>query len=437
MASPLDSWAFNLDYAQRLLMQHFGVASLAGFGCENRRLSICAAGALVHYIKETQLGQSGQIGALQFYESGEYLTLDASTITNLELVQAMDGNRKGSLLSLIDQTRTSMGGRLLKSWLLAPLRDLDLLRQRQDAVERLGADIRAHDRIAQKLSLIHDLERLVSRAIVGTAHPRDIVALRDSALEIPSIRALLAGLDAPRLAAIRVEMDDLADVAALIRAAVADDPPASAADPGIIRSGYSAELDELRSIRQSGKGYIAALETRERQRTGIQSLKVKFNQIFGYFIEVTKPNLPQIPSDYIRKQTLVNCERFVTQELQAYEEKVLGAEERISVLERELFSQVRNSVAGEGARIRSVARLLGELDAYTALAEVAVKNDYVRPELNDGDEIYIKQGRHPVVEFESRPFIPNDLYLNTSADQLIILPDPTWEVSRPICARRL
>jgi DNA mismatch repair protein MutS len=424
VASPLDGWAFNLDYAQRLLMQHFGVATLAGFGCENRRLSICAAGALVHYIKETQLAQSGQIGALQFYESSDYLKLDSSTITNLELIQTVDGNRKGSLLSLIDHTRTSMGGRLLKSWVLAPLRDLAHLRRRQDAVEALAADIRVHDRIAQKLSLIHDLERLVSRVIVGTANPRDLVALRDSFLEIPSLHASLDGLDAPRLSAIRAELDDLADVAELIQTAVADNPPASASDPGIIRSGYSAELDELRSIRQSGKGYIAALETRERQRTGIHSLKVKFNQIFGYFIEVTNPNLPQIPSDYIRKQTLVNCERFVTEELQAYEEKVLGAEERISVLERELFAGVRSSVAGEGARIRSVARLLAELDVYTALAEVAVKNDYVRPELNDSDEIYIKHGRHPVVEFESRPFIPNDLYLNTGADQLIILTGP-------------
>ena len=219
-------------------------------------------------------------------------------------------------------------------------------------------------------------------------------------------------------------MDDLPNVVRLIETAIADDPPVTSSDPGIIRGGYSQELDELRSIQHSGKGYIAALEARERRRTGIQSLKVRYNQVFGYFIEVTKSNLPQVPADYMRKQTLVNCERFITEELQTYEEKILGAEERIAALEKELYAEVRRTVGIDAARVQATARLLGELDVYAALAEVARKHDYVRPELIEGDEIYIRQGRHPVVELQSRPFIPNDLYLNTSTDQLLILTGP-------------
>jgi DNA mismatch repair protein MutS len=424
VASAQDSWVFNFDYAQRILREHFGVASLAGFGCEGHALSISAAGALIHYLRETQLPQLGHISTLRYFEGGDFMKLDAATVTNLELFQTLEGSRKGALLSMLDQTRTGMGGRLLKSWLQAPLLTLTELQARQVAVEAFARDTIGHDKIAKKLSNIHDLERLISRVAVGTVNPRELLALRDSLLLIPSIRSGLQPYAADRLATIRESLDDLTDVTAIIGNAIDDNPPASVSDPGIIRTGYSAELDELRSIRHSGKDYIASLETRERQRTGINSLKVRFNQVFGYFIEVTKPNLPQVPAGYIRKQTLVNCERFVTEELQTYEEKVLGAEERIASLERELFIAVRQAVAVHTARVQAVARLLGELDVYSSLADVAAKNDYVRPELVEGDEIYIRLGRHPVVEIENRPFIPNDLYLNSTTDQLIILTGP-------------
>ena len=424
VASPLDGWAFNADYAFRLLLEHFSVATLAGFGCEDHPLAISAAGALIHYIRETQLSQLGKIAALRFFEPRDYLKLDNSTVKNLELIETMEGDRKGSLLSVLDVTRTGMGGRLLKSWLLTPLLNAGELDKRLDAVEVLTKDVVGHDRLVRRLGEIHDVERLVSRVTLGTASPRDVLALRDSLCAVPAIRSSLESCGAATLQQIRSKLDDLPDVVQLIQNAIAEEPPASSLDPGIIRSGFSAELDELRAIRRSGKTYIASLEARERERTGIQSLKVRFNQVFGYFIEVTRPNLPQVPTGYVRKQTLVNCERFVTEELQEYEEKVLRAEERIAELEKDLFDQVRKTIAGQAGRIQATARLLGELDVYASLAEVAIKNDYVRPQLVESDEICVQQGRHPVVEFQSRPFIANDLYMNTTTDQLLILTGP-------------
>jgi DNA mismatch repair protein MutS len=424
VASPLDDWAFNLDYAQRILLEHFGIASLDGFGAAGHSLSLCAAGALVQYLRDSQLSALGKVASLRFFEPSDFMKLDASTITNLELIQTLDGSKKGSLISFLDKTRTGMGARLLKSWLLLPLLDLVELKLRQDSVQTLTTEVQVHSRLMGALEQIHDLERLISRVMVGVANPRELLALRDSLRRIPSICGLLKEFSSTRLAEIRDRMDAMEDIVNLIETAISDDPPASANDPGIIRTGYSQELDELRSIRHSGKGYIASLEAREREETGISSLKVKFNQVFGYFIEVTKSNLALVPPHYIRKQTLVNSERFVTEELQAYEEKVLGAEERIISIEKELFVQIRQTVAAEGSRVQATARLLGELDVYASLAEVAVKNNYIRPALNDSDEISIQQGRHPVVELQSIPFIPNDLYLNSSTQQLIVLTGP-------------
>jgi DNA mismatch repair protein MutS len=424
VSSPIDDWAFNTDYAQRLLMEHFNLASLDGLGASDQSLSVCAAGALIHYLRDSQLASLGKVATLRFFEPSDFMKLDASTIANLELIRTLDGSPKGSLLSFLDQTRTGMGARLLKSWLLLPLLDLQELDRRQKVVQALIANVQTHGRLRAKLAEIHDLERLISRVLVAVAGPRELLALRDSQRIVPSIRLLLQELSAPRIREIREQLDDLEDVVALIETSLSDDPPASANDPGIIRPGYSPELDELRAIRHSGKGFIASMEARERQKTGISSLKVKFNQVFGYFIEVTNANQHLVPANYMRKQTLVNCERFVTEELQQYEEKVLGAEERIAVLEKELYVQLRKSVALQGLRVQATARLLGELDVYASLAEVALKNDYVCPVITDGDEIYIRQGRHPVVELQSQPFIPNDLYLNATTDQLTILTGP-------------
>jgi DNA mismatch repair protein MutS len=424
VVSPIDAWAFNMDYAQRLLLEHFNLASLDGLGGSGKSLSLSAAGALIHYLRDSQLVQLGKAATLRFFEPSEFMKLDISTISNLELIQTLDGSKKGSLFSFLDRTRTGMGARLLKSWLLLPLLNIEEIERRQDSVQQMTISVQSHGRLMDKLGDVHDLERLISRVTAGVANPRELIALRDSIRLLPSLRILLQEYSAERLAEIRNGLDMLDDVALLIETAISDDPPASASDLGIIRPGYSQELDELRTIRHSGKEYIASLETRERKQTGIQSLKVKFNQVFGYFIEVTNSNLSLVPPDYMRKQTLVNCERFVTEELQKYEEKVLGAEERIAALEKEIFIQTRKSVAAQAGRIQATARLLGELDVYSSMAEVALKNDYVRPNLTYGDELYIRQGRHPIVELQSRPFIPNDLYLNESTDRLIILTGP-------------
>jgi DNA mismatch repair protein MutS len=424
VSSPIDSWAFNLDYAQRLLLEHFNLASLDGLGGAGKTLSLSAAGALIHYLRDSQLTQLGKAATLRFFEPSEFMKLDISTITNLELSQTLDGSKKGSLLSFLDLTRTGMGARLLKSWLLLPLLNLSEIESRQDAVQEMTVSVQSHGRLMNKLGEVHDLERLISRVTAAVANPRELLALRDSIHIIPALQNLLQEYSAPRLSEIRDKLDRLEDVALLIETAISDDPPASANDLGVIRAGYSQELDELRNIRHSGKEYIASLETRERKRTGIQSLKVKFNQVFGYFIEITNSNLAAVPPDYQRKQTLVNCERFVMEELQKYEEKVLGAEESISALEKEIFIQIRKSVAVQGSRIQATARFLGELDVYSALAEVALKNNYTRPKLTYGEDLYIRQGRHPIVELQSRPFIPNDLYLNETTDRLIILTGP-------------
>lgn len=424
VASLLDDWAYNRDYAERILLEHFGVASLDGFGAAGRSLALAAAGALIHYLRDSQLGALGKVAELRFFEPSDFMKLDTSTVVNLELVATMDGSRKGSLLSLLDRTRTGMGARLLKSRLLLPLLDVPELERRLDCVAAFSEAGATLGRLTELLGGILDLERLISRVCAGIANPRELVALAQSLRMAAALEPLLAEFRAARLEEIRAEIDPVEDACRLIEQAIADDPPSSAAEPGIIRPGYSAEIDELRSIRHSGKGYIAGLEARERQGTGIASLKVKFNQVFGYFIEVTRPNLHLVPPHYIRKQTLVNSERFVTDELQAYEEKVLGAEERIAVIEKELFAGIRKAVALEGARVQATARLVGELDVYAALARSALENDYVRPTLTDGDEIEIRGGRHPVVELESRPFIPNDLLLNCSTDQLAILTGP-------------
>jgi DNA mismatch repair protein MutS len=308
--------------------------------------------------------------------------------------------------------------------MLLPLLDISGIELRLDAIETLRKNVSVSGRLASRLEEIPDMERLISRVMAGISGPRELVALKNSFRAIPGLKTILTDVSVTRLDEIREQLDPIEDVANLIETAIADDPPASANEPGIIRQGYSAELDDLRDIRHSGKGYIASLEARERSETGIASLKVKFNNVFGYFIEVTNTNLPLVPKHYIRRQTLANCERFITEELQSYEEKVLGAEERIAVIEKDLFARIRKNVGLEGARVQATARLVAELDVYVSLTELAVKNNYIRPRIVRGDEIFIQDGRHPVVERQSQPFIPNDLYMNATSDQLLILTGP-------------
>jgi DNA mismatch repair protein MutS len=415
-------WVFNADYAQRLLLEHFRIATLEGFGMDRRQAAIGAAGALLNYVKQTQKSDLGHILSLRLFDSSAYLKLDEATIKNLELVKTSDGNRDGSLLSVLDSTKTGMGARLLRSWLLRPILDLEEIGRRLDAVGELQASAMRMDRTGKVLGEIHDIERLLSRVTLRTANGRDLLALKDSLRALPELQAQLASCSSHLL---NQPIDLLETLVELLDQSVDPDCPVTIGDGGVIRTGFDRELDDLRAIAGSGKSYIAGLESQERQKTGIPSLKVKYNKVFGYFIEVTKAHLNAVPPHYMRKQTLVGAERFITPELKEYEDKVLGAEERILELEKELFLRVRAQVAAEAPRIQAVAQQIGRIDALLSLAEAARRGRFVRPALDTSTDLIIRGGRHPVVELQgSDPFVPNDLSCNNSTDQLLILTGP-------------
>ncbi len=415
-------WVFNADYAQRLLLEHFKIATLEGFGVDGQQAGTGAAGALLNYVKQTQKSDLGHILALRLFDNSAYLKLDEATIKNLELVKTNDGNRDGSLLSVLDCTKTGMGARLLRSWLLRPILDLEEIGRRLDAVEELQLSAARMDRIGKVLGEIHDVERLLSRVTLQTANGRDLLALKDSLRALPELQGQLANCCSSLL---NQPIDLLETVVDLLDRSIDPDCPITISDGGVIRTGFDRELDDLRGIAGSGKSYIASLESQERQKTGIPSLKVKYNKVFGYFIEVTKAHLHAVPPHYMRKQTLVGAERFITPELKEYEDKVLGAEERILELEKELFLRVRAQVAAEAPRIQAVAQQVGRVDGLLSLAEAARRGRYVRPALDLSAELVIRGGRHPVVELQgSDPFVPNDLSCNNSTDQLLILTGP-------------
>ena len=415
-------WVFNADYAQRLLLEHFKIATLEGFGIDGQQAGTGAAGALLNYVKQTQKSDLGHILALRLFDNSAYLKLDEATIKNLELVKTNDGNRDGSLLSVLDCTKTGMGARLLRSWLLRPILDLEEIGRRLDAVEELQLSAARMDRIGKVLGEIHDVERLLSRVTLQTANGRDLLALKDSLRALPELQAQLANCSSSLL---NQPIDLLETVVDLLDRSIDPDCPITISDGGVIRTGFDRELDDLRGIAGSGKSYIASLESQERQKTGIPSLKVKYNKVFGYFIEVTKAHLHAVPPHYMRKQTLVGAERFITPELKEYEDKVLGAEERILELEKELFLRVRAQVAAEAPRIQAVAQQVSRVDGLLSLAEAARRGRYVRPALDLSAELVIRGGRHPVVELQgSDPFVPNDLSCNNSTDQLLILTGP-------------
>jgi len=428
--TPTDDWVFAFDYAQRLLTEHFGVMSLDGFGCQGHQLAVAAAGAVLHYLKDTQKSSLSHIDRLQCYEMSESMALDATTVRNLELVQSLfDGSRQATLIGCLDRTSTGMGARLLKSWLLRPEIDLAEINQRLDAVAELKQQLIEREEIKTPLQKVYDIERLLSKVSLATANARDLVSLKSSLEQVPAIKATLQSFHASRLRELNEQADPLADVAATIGEVLRDNPPVLLTEGGLIRDGYHAELDELRSISSTGKQVIAALETRERTRTGIQNLKVKFNNVFGYYIEVSKSNLGLVPADYERKQTLVGAERFTMPELKEYERNVLGAEERVVEIEYELFCELRARVSREAKRIRRTASALSQLDCLLSLAEVAHTYGYLRPELADEGEYIVRQGRHAVIEqladqLPTGKFIPNDLYLNDSSDQILIITGP-------------
>ncbi|MFO7265403.1 MAG: DNA mismatch repair protein MutS [Limnochordales bacterium] len=426
-ASPYDERAFQYEAAYRRLTEHFGVHSLDGFGCEGLPLAIQAAGAVLQYLQETQKTAATQIAAMSTYSTAAYMTLDAATRRTLELTRTWrDGNVRGSLLWVLDATQTAMGARLLRRWIEQPLLDKDAIQARLDAVEALVVRHDVRTALRDLLRGVADIERLLGRVAYKTATARDLVALRLSLERIPRIRALLeeSGLvDGPLRDA--AAMEDLSDVAADIAATLVDDPPATVKEGGLIRPGYSAEVDQLRDAGRRGKQWIAELEEAERQRTGIKSLKVGFNKVFGYYIEVTRPNLHLVPPDYERKQTLANAERFVTPALKEQEALILNAEDRVVELEYELFVQLRDRVAARTGQIQSAARQLAQLDVLAALAHVAVERRWVKPEIDEKLRIAIKGGRHPVVEalIPDGSFVPNDTLLDEN-QRLIILTGP-------------
>jgi len=423
--TPYPAWRFEETTARQALLDHFRAASLAGFGCDDKPLAVRAAGALLQYLQETQQGNIAQIAGLRTYSISEYMLLDEATRRNLELTESIRGGTvQGSLLGVLDATLTPMGGRLLRKWLNQPLLDVAAINARLDAVEAWYRNAPARAELRQLLRGLGDLERWTNRCVQGIALPRDLVGMREALARVERIRALLDrdwGLGINYQSLIPNPQPPTPNIQSLLAAAIADEPPATLATPGVIRPGFSAELDGIHAAIRDAREWIANLEPLERQRTGIKSLKVGYNKVFGYYIEVTTANAALVPPHYIRKQTLVNAERYITPELKEYESLVLNAEERILELEGQLYRQVLAQIADAAPRLLAAARAIAELDVAAALAEVAEANRYVRPVVTDDGVIDIKGGRHPVVEkfLVGEPFTPNDAYL--SPEQAIVI----------------
>jgi DNA mismatch repair protein MutS len=439
----IDEWVFRFDHAERLLREQFGVATLDGFGLAGHPQAVSAAGAVVHYLRETSAMDAengnhsgaalGHLDRVRYYEQADALVLDVVTVRNLELVAPIffeDGARGSAptLLSALDETTTGMGARLLRQWILRPQVNREEIQARLDAVQELRNHTVLREEIRHDLGGVQDLERLAGRVTLGVATPRDLVGLRQSLERIPLLRKYLTNCPSARLSALHTEMDELADVRGRIEAALPDDPPALASDAGVIRRGYDKELDELRELSQHSKQIIAAMEERERKRTGIGSLKIRFNQVFGYYIEISNPNLHLAPADFERKQTLVNAERFTTPELKEYEHKVLAADERIAEIERRLFTELRLWIAEQPARLRRTGAAIAQLDVLGNFARLAASRNYTRPEFKDDTQIMIVAGRHPVIEQlleqKGERFVPNDLFLDDTSQQILLITGP-------------
>jgi DNA mismatch repair protein MutS len=421
----IDGWHFELESARQTLVDQLRVTSLEGFGLERRQAAICAAGALVRHLRDTQKAELAHVRTVRLRQLADGLLIDPTTLRHLEVVESMQGGRAGSLLDEIDRTVTPMGGRLLRAWLLRPLTALEAIRDRLDAVEELAVRTADRGKLRETLKTIQDLERLIARIALSTAGPRDLVALSRSLAAVPRVQMLLPECQAPLVRSLCGELDELPDVRQWIDTAIADEPPALARDGGFVRDGFDPAIDELRHVSRSGKQVIAEMEDGERTRTGIASLKVRFNRVFGYYIEISKSNLHAVPADYIRKQTIAGGERFITPALKEYEEKVLGADERIVARELELFETLRQRVAAEAPRVLDTARAIAGLDVLSGLAETATACNYTKPHVHDGDEIAASDVRHPVVErLAGGTFVPNDVVLDAATHQLVILTGP-------------
>jgi len=426
MITPRPEWTFGRDTAERALLEHFGVRSLEGFGIGSPGASLSAAGAALLYLQETQKVALAHIRRLSRTTDEDRVILDRSTQIGLEITRtSREGQRHGSLLWALDRTLTPMGGRLLREWVTRPLRDPCRIGQRLDAVEELVGSPALRREIRSRLKEVYDVERLTARVATGRANARDLLALCRSLEAVPLLRERLAGAGSAPLRRMAEGLDPVEEARTLIGAAIAPDPAPTLREGRIIRDGYSAELDELRSLQRDGRQWIARYQAREMERTGIPSLKVGYNQVFGYYIEVTHTHQEKVPPDYIRKQTLKNAERYITPELKEYETRVLTAQERAQDIEYDLFVKVRETVAGYTERLQHTAGLLAELDALASLADVASEYHYVRPEITQGREIEIRSGRHPVLERTApEPFVPNDTTLDGERTQMMILTGP-------------
>jgi DNA mismatch repair protein MutS len=422
----LDSWVWDTDRARELLLEHLSSRTLEPFGLEDKPEAVTASGALIQYLRDTQMEDMPPLDEPEFYEKSEFLLVDDSSKKNLELLKSAGGDMRGSLLWVLDETMTAMGGRLLKQWMNYPLLDIGTIEERLDAVDDLKRKAAVRGEIRGALKEISDIERLIGRIAISSARPRDLGSLRDSSRYISSIKAALHGAGGEMLKNIAENLDDLDDIREIIESTLVDEPPVTARDGGVIRGGVSGELDELRSLRRDGRKWIAELESREKSASGIGSLKVSYNRVFGYYIEVSKANLSLVPDRFIRRQTLANAERYVTEELKEYEEKILGAEDRILELEKELFEDLRKKVALESERVRRTSSLISEIDVLCSLSEAAEKYSYVRPQLAASGVIELKNNRHPVVERMDlgERFVPNDIRLDSDENQFLIITGP-------------
>ncbi|NPA91146.1 MAG: DNA mismatch repair protein MutS [Chloroflexi bacterium] len=426
--SPHEATAFRLEDAEQTLRAHFRVSTLEGFGCAHMPLAIRAAGGLLHYLRTGQISDLAHITELTTYHREHHMVLDSSTQRNLELVEPLRrDNREGTLFATLDETRTAMGARLLRRWILQPLLRVDAIQARQDAVENFVQDTFLREDVRTLLDGVYDVERLVGRVGFGTANARDLVALRKSLARLPQLKATLERAQAPRLRTLWETLDLCADVVDLLQRALVENPPILVREGGLIREGFHQELDALRARARESKEWLAQLEIRERERTGIPNLRVRYNQVFGFFIEVPKSKSHLVPEEYERRATTTHTERYISPELKAKEAEILATEDRIKELEYDLFTRVRGHVAAQAARLRGVARLLAELDVLSTLAHVAAERNYVRPRVDESGRIHIREGRHPVVERllpPEEPFVPNDVDMDQEERRLLIVTGP-------------
>ncbi|RKD34770.1 DNA mismatch repair protein MutS [Thermohalobacter berrensis] len=422
-----DEWAFELSTAEQKIKTQMSVVTLEGYGFKNKKYSIASTGALIEYLNETQKVSLNHLNNITTYSINKFMVLDMNTRRNLELTETIRGkSKKGSLFWLLDKTSTAMGGRLLKRWIEEPLINIEKINERLESVEELINNILLIDDIKKLLTSVYDIERLMGKIVYGNCNARDLLSLKNSIKVFPKLKSILLTTNSKQLTKLAKNLDTLNDIYELIEKSVIEDPPLTVKEGNIIKSEYNKELFELREAMTKGKEWLSKLEKREKERTGIKSLKIGFNKVFGYYIEVTKSNIKYVPDNYIRKQTLANSERYITPELKEMEAKILGAEEKSMKLEYDLFVEIRNTIRQEVKRIQKAAKIVSTIDALNSLAQVAFKNNFVRPRLNNKGIIKIKNGRHPVVEkmLENELFIPNDTHLDNNQNRIAIITGP-------------